>query len=813
MAENVVINVVADTRELNSLIDLLEKLGQIDKKTADAFRAANVEYEKRTALLQKEKQAVRDVSIESEKAAKNVKDNSAKIGGSISDLTKTFNSLARTIGLAFGVAEVIRFGTESVKAFQEAEKNALLLNKALSVNGGTQAQFDALIKQSSQLEGISIFSDDDIQQAQTAALQYGLTADVVEQLTPLIADLASAQGIDLQTALRAVISGTEGSEKALREYGIQVDSTASKADNLRSIQAQLEAQYKGQAELIGNTSAGAVAKLGNAFDNLQEKIGEFLATKAGLTDFFTDLANLFTDESTLQLNFDTSQASFAKKAALDELGKLQQELEKKGEDASKATGILIKQAAERAKGFYIDAIYAGSEDERKRLMQLGNFQNAIVRTLQTGAASSVSAIKDYASLTTDQLTELAKKNDQLAQDEIDRRKAANKKLEEEEAKHAERIKGIRAKIGEILAQATIDGIRDETERQRAELLQQFNELSDFLNEAITIDPANAEQARQAIEQLTSNLDQALSDLPKIDKLQIIDQSVQSIGDNLRLVPSVPVPTDEDVQKWQYLIEQTEQIKENLKFDVVLTGVDGTVDALVANLDQQREAIEEFRDEQLAAIEEEEQALLDSYERREIGKRELEQQNKQLALDRVAAEKKAESELNAIKRKQDIANRAQKIFEIGIATARNAVEQPGIAGALIPFWIGLGAIQAAAVLAQPLPKYKKGTLSVKGVGSEDSELALLQPGEAVIPTETNRKYHPAIKAIYKGTIKPEVINEFVNLKLKGGNHTKETTRESIDLYALARIIRKNNNVTISNWGDLAKFIQSENPRRV
>jgi hypothetical protein len=259
--------------------------------------------------------------------------------------------------------------------------------------------------------------------------------------------------------------------------------------------------------------------------------------------------------------------------------------------------------------------------------------------------------------------------------------------------------------------------------------------------------------------------------------------------------------------------ELEKSIENIKEQIIGVLSAGATDALFSRIQQdfelQAEQVEELKNIRLDAIEEEEQALTESFDRRELSKRQLEASQKQLALERIEAEKKAEQQMNAIKRKQDIANRVRALFDIALQTAVN-VTKVATTPALIPYVIGLGAAQAAAVLAQPLPKYKKGTLSVKGVGTEDTELALLQPGEAVIPTETNKKYHPAIKAIYENKVRPEVLNSFVNLQLKGGlTEKKSASGSAVDLYALARIIRKNDGVTIKNIGDLARILSSDN----
>ncbi len=153
-----------------------------------------------------------------------------------------------------------------------------------------------------------------------------------------------------------------------------------------------------------------------------------------------------------------------------------------------------------------------------------------------------------------------------------------------------------------------------------------------------------------------------------------------------------------------------------------TGLDIAFQQIDKLFEEQLDRVNRLKEAQLEAITEEEEALTESYENRKIGKRELEEEQERLARQRIAAEKKAEKEVNEIKKKQDIANRAAALFNIGINTwvaiSKTTAELGAVLAApLIPLLITQGAIQAAAVLAQPLPKYKKGTLSVGGVGSE------------------------------------------------------------------------------------------------
>jgi hypothetical protein len=70
---------------------------------------------------------------------------------------------------------------------------------------------------------------------------------------------------------------------------------------------------------------------------------------------------------------------------------------------------------------------------------------------------------------------------------------------------------------------------------------------------------------------------------------------------------------------------------------------------------------------------------------------------------------------------------------------------------IPASIGikaLGVLQAASVIAAPLPKFKDGVLDLKGPGSEtsDSIHAMLSRGESVIPARKTREFRDLLKPI-------------------------------------------------------------------
>jgi hypothetical protein len=174
------------------------------------------------------------------------------------------------------------------------------------------------------------------------------------------------------------------------------------------------------------------------------------------------------------------------------------------------------------------------------------------------------------------------------------------------------------------------------------------------------------------------------------------------------------------------------------------------------------------------------------------------------------EEQYQKKLNEIKHKADVADKQAAIFKATLdfaAALINALKAPPTAiPAVLALTTAVAGANLAKIIATPLPKYQKGTLSVPGVDmGRDSVMAMLQPGEAVIPTAINRKYAPTIRAIYEQKISASDINSFVRGKKNGANGDIVAT---VDTYALSRAMSKNRNVTVENAQTIGKVIANE-----
>lgn len=244
------------------------------KADMDQFKAQLNELGIKIASVDKK---IEDSNKKTKKGFKEVADSAKSLGTNIVDgLGNKFTQLGIRIAAAFTAQQIISFGKECVNSFREAEKAANQLSFAINniANEGSKA-FDVLIEQATKLQSISIFSDEQIENAQTQLIQFGLTSRQVEKLIPQIIDLASAQGIDLSQATDKVIQGINGQTRGLRDAGIAFEDTGSKTENL-SILTEKLAKFQGATAVALKTSSGEAKNLENQLDDLRESIGEKL---------------------------------------------------------------------------------------------------------------------------------------------------------------------------------------------------------------------------------------------------------------------------------------------------------------------------------------------------------------------------------------------------------------------------------------------------------------------------------------------------------------------------------------------------------
>jgi len=738
MAEDVVLaRFTADLAQLQKDFDkYISQLQKVEDKqedvadsTKDLATTAADASKKRTDALKKEEAELKRLQIEQKRAfdPKVIKTYNDRISESqkrislLKGETSQFGSVAKSAlagvgaGLlaAFSVGAVSAFAKSSIDAFIEAEENANRLKFAITqVAGESEAVFDKLIKQSEELADISIFTDDDIQKAQTALATFGLTANQIDKLIPKILDLASANKIDLASATEAAIRSFEGSTKGLVTLGIKFDDTGSRIGNYNKFIESTE-KLTGATAAATETLAGQLQQTSNRANELQEDIGSNLApafTRFKVAVFEATLSLLNygrTTEQVLKKNERVGKTAgdaviknlekqgltteeligrlerFAQ-ATQEETDKLElnRQLRVRKQQLSIAESNEIKNQIELNKGLiqtiddYIESLKVTATEEARILT---------ARELQSKSVEDLNKLLKENSELTDAIS---KDNVEAINKELDARLKANKKAAEEAEKA---LNALKAKFGKF---EFILPIELKNDIDIPELLPKPIEIPVVINEGNLVD--SFFKANE----------------------QIIGLSQQLVGE--------------------------------------LSQLYGTL------VERQIEGIEKTKQAQLDAISVQIEANSEALDKRRISTREAELMEKRLLDEQVKAEKEADKKIREIKRKQAIADKAAALIQITIDTARAVAESlPAVPVAAL--MAVLGAAQAAIVLAQPIP-YEKGTTSshegwaqVDESGKEmiirpkdnRGRLTYMEKGTKVVPAKETKQYSALFDSIIEG----------------------------------------------------------------
>jgi hypothetical protein len=177
-------------------------------------------------------------------------------------------------GITAGVFAIKRWADEGA----DAAKQQLLLDRQIEKSGKvSKAQAKAINEQATALLNLTGVDDDAIKGADALLLRYGATGDQVVKLTPLILDLAKAQGISLEAATKSVGKALNGNAGALGRYGIVVDKTKLKSDAFGATQDALTKKVGGTAAAMGKTLPGQLDILRERLANVREEAGQRLA--------------------------------------------------------------------------------------------------------------------------------------------------------------------------------------------------------------------------------------------------------------------------------------------------------------------------------------------------------------------------------------------------------------------------------------------------------------------------------------------------------------------------------------------------------
>jgi hypothetical protein len=227
------------------------------------------------------------------------------------EIEKSFSRMGSRIKRAFaGLAAGISFAA-IVRATSEAEKAMAALENAVRNNAGAAGlTAPQLAKMSSELQGLTTYSDDAIQSSSALLLAFKqIGGGEFKRAQIAVLDLATALQKDLSSASLLVGKALANPVKglaALSKAGIELEKpqqalikrlveTGRSAEAQRILLSALESQFGGAAAAARNTFGGALQGLKNAF-------GDLLEAKGGMpeaVDKLNELSALLQDPATV----------------------------------------------------------------------------------------------------------------------------------------------------------------------------------------------------------------------------------------------------------------------------------------------------------------------------------------------------------------------------------------------------------------------------------------------------------------------------------------------------------------------------------
>jgi hypothetical protein len=205
---------------------------------------------------------------------------------------KAFSALGKKFAAIFSVGAVIKFGKDSVKAFQDAEKEANLLRAQLeSINLGFASPFvNQYIDNLALLSGISGGVLTDAFNSLSQATQDVTTA---QKLLNTSLDIAAGTGKDLRTVTSALQRAYLGETTALAKLRIGYTTADLKARDFDEVLAELQNKFQGSSAKAADTLAGKMARLTESVEQAKEAFGEGLVK--GLQDSQVQIEQLQED--------------------------------------------------------------------------------------------------------------------------------------------------------------------------------------------------------------------------------------------------------------------------------------------------------------------------------------------------------------------------------------------------------------------------------------------------------------------------------------------------------------------------------------
>ena len=203
------------------------------------------------------------------------------------------------------LAKVVRIANEEYLQSEQASKE--LANAASHLSGVTDGQISVLKKQATALSQTTKYDDDLIISAQALILRFAKSTDATGRLTETTLDLASALGIDLNSAALMIGKAMSGNSIMLSRYGINFTDAQEKVlkfgdanERAALLVDKLSGMFGGNAKQAADEYGGSIAIAENNLKNLAGAIySNAIPGITALTKKISEAAAAWTDYLTV----------------------------------------------------------------------------------------------------------------------------------------------------------------------------------------------------------------------------------------------------------------------------------------------------------------------------------------------------------------------------------------------------------------------------------------------------------------------------------------------------------------------------------
>lgn len=711
-------------KEVEDLSQALVDTGTKGKKASQEVQVGLKDVEQSATRTEKK---IEDLNDEVEDTGKKTKKAGQEAQGSLKGLERMANSAGAALVAAFSVQLVMNFQKAVLATTGEFQKMEAVLTNTLGSDSAAQLAMAQLMDFASKTP----FAVDELTGAFIKLTNQGFQPTLEEMRK--LGDLASSTGKTFDQLAEAIIDGQVGEFERLKEFGIRAKQEGDKVTfTFKGVATEVERTEKamraylvslgdvegvsGSMAAISDTVAGKLSNMEDNITQLHKAIGD---RQSGIYADSLDWLNSFLELATLSV----------------------QSLRDLKESARQITMADNVSETRKEVDFLITRFGA-------QLSTQEAINKAIDLTIQSYRDLSDNIDGD---ITAGKLWKQVEALEQYRKELL-----ANAQAEQDKADSD--AKAVQDKLDkEAQARAQAEAAKRAAEKARIDSLGMIAKIEHEITEA-----QKARKQADSVEEV-SRIDARIEALQK--ELALINLMAKGIHVQSRN-PFDGI--DEEVKK------SLDKMNDNAK-----KAFEKSIDDAKAWAEQSKEvtrrAAEFWRDFQHEAS----YAVLDTY----LNIEERGAQNTQVELERLEQEKQAklllagqdaeqrlviEEEYAARKEelrqkekgrmiREAIAQRALSVFNIiqsSLQGATAALAPPPIglgpiAGAPVAMGIKvLGALNVAAALSAPLPKFKDGVFDLKGSGTStsDSIHAMLSRGESVVHAEGTNRFKDIIKPI-------------------------------------------------------------------